>query len=227
MLEWVAADLGSRFDSVAIVEAVNKYRPLIEAYREIGGTDALKELLDGTIVIPDSVTNLALAGMIAPSSNIKEAKIRSTADGKITFEADTTKLGRIEFSGKIEKFVHNKDESQMQYKVEERELKDQGLLSWIVSRIPVSYAEKLFGKVDLGDNLTTSINGNTVTVDFATLLQTTKLASVLIDGTSALDLVEVKEIEPRDGAIAVKVGLNLPDNISELLKSFTADKAEG
>ena len=45
--------------------------------------------------------------------------------------------------------MHDGDKSYVCYKVKERELLDHGLMSWIVSRVSLSMAERLLGPVRL------------------------------------------------------------------------------
>lgn len=144
---------------------------------------------------------------------IKELKITSKKNGRLEIYADTEKLGRVEFSGTIEEFVHNTQDSHVTYKVKERALKDHGLASWFFSRISLSMAQNLFGKVDFGDMLPTKISGNTITVDCKNALEQSDLAQAEIKGYRVLDMIEIKNAVPLDGYIEFETQLNIPEEI--------------
>ena len=135
------------------------------------------------------------------------------ANGRLEILAKTKKAGRIEFSGTIEDFVHNSQESHVTYKVKERALKDHGLASWFFSRMSLSMAQKLFGKVDLGESLPTNIHGNTITVDCKSALDQSELAKATIKEHRVLDMVEIKSAIPHDGYITFTTSLNIPEDI--------------
>ena len=99
----------------------------------------------------------------------------------------------------------------------ERALKDHGLASWFFSRISLSMAQKLFGKLDFGDNLPVSVKGNHVTVDFSEAIKNSQLGTTKLEGYSISDMVEVQEAVPHDGYITLKTKLNIPDEIKTMV----------
>ena len=101
----------------------------------------------------------------------------------------------------------------MTYRVRERALKDHGLASWFFSRISMSLSQKLFGKLDLGESLPTTIKGNYITVDCRKALEQSKLAKAEIKGYPVLDMLEIKNAVPHDGYIMFETRLNIPQEI--------------
>lgn len=144
---------------------------------------------------------------------VTELRLTSKANGRLEIFANTKKMGRLEFSGTIEEFVHNKEDSHVTYRVRERALKDHGLASWFFSRISMSMAQKLFGRFDLGESLPTSVKGNYITVDCREALERSELAEAQIKGYRVLDMLEIKNAVPHDGYIMFETRLNIPQEI--------------
>ena len=87
------------------------------------------------------------------------------------------------------------------------------MASWFFSRMSLSMAQKLFGKVDLGESLPTNIHGNTITVDYKSALDQSELAKATIKEHRVLDMVEIKSAVPHDGYITFTTSLNIPEDI--------------
>ena len=139
-------------------EAVEKYQPAWQIISHTWGHETLQEIMQGQVSVPDEVINQAIAENLGQDGPVQSVKLKSKANGRLEILAKTKKAGRVEFSGTIEDFVHNSQESHVTYKVKERALKDHGLASWFFSRMSLSMAQKLFGKVDLGESLPTNIH---------------------------------------------------------------------
>ena len=129
--------------------------------------------------------------------------------------ADTAELGRVEVSGTIEEFVHDGDKSYISYRVKERELLDHGLMSWIVSRVSLSMAERLFGPIRLSGDLPTTVKKNTVKIDFSRPLAASRLGQTKFNGTPLLDMLKVTEAKPKEGGIEFKTALTMPDTLKD------------
>lgn len=209
-------------DMSVLMSAINQYGPAWEVIRSTWSKETIKSLMDGHIAVPEKVINDALAEQLENSedNNIKSMSVACHENGKMDILADTKSIGRVEISGTFEKFVHNKDESVMHFKVKERALKDQGLLSWFVSRMPLSMTQQLMGKIDVSDEIPVKIKGNTVMVDFKESLQKSKLAEKQVNGHPVLDMIEIEEAVPKDGYIDFKTKLNIPDDVKDMFKSI-------
>lgn len=155
----------------------------------------------------------AKAGRAGVELPVTELRLTSKADGRLEIFANTRKMGRLEFSGTIEEFVHNKADSHVTYRVRERAMKDHGLASWFFSRISMSMAQKLFGRFDLGESLPTTVKGNYITVDCKEALEQSELAAAQIKGYRILDMLEIKNAVPHDGYIMFETRLNIPQEI--------------
>ena len=211
----------------SILEAVEDYQPAWQVIQHTWSNETLKEIMQGKVSVPDSVINEAIAESLKAESGgsdagddepgaeppVTELKLTSRENGRLEIFANTKKIGRVEFSGTIEEFVHNKEDSHVTYRVRERALKDHGLASWFFSRISMSLSQKLFGKLDLGESLPTNIKGNYITVDCRKALEQSKLAKAEIKGYPVLDMLEIKNAVPHDGYIMFETRLNIPQEI--------------
>ena len=206
----------------SISEAVEDYQPAWQVIKHTWSNETLKEIMQGKVSVPDSVINEAIAESLqaekdgseaAAEPPVTELKLTSRENGRLEIFANTKKIGRVEFSGTIEEFVHNKEDSHVTYRVRERALKDHGLASWFFSRISMSLSQKLFGKLDLGESLPTTIKGNYITVDCRKALKQSKLAKAEIKGYPVLDMLEIKNAVPHDGYIMFETRLNIPQEI--------------
>ena len=206
----------------SILEAVEDYQPAWQVIQHTWSNETLKEIMQGKVSVPDSVINEAIAESLqaekdgseaAAEPPVTELKLTSRENGRLEIFANTKKIGRVEFSGTIEEFVHNKEDSHVTYRVRERALKDHGLASWFFSRISMSLSQKLFGKLDLGESLPTNIKGNYITVDCRKALEQSKLAKAEIKGYPVLDMLEIKNAVPHDGYIMFETRLNIPQEI--------------
>ena len=206
----------------SISEAVEDYQPAWQVIKHTWSNETLKEIMQGKVSVPDSVINEAIAESLqaekdgseaAAEPPVTELKLTSRENGRLEIFANTKKIGRVEFSGTIEEFVHNKEDSHVTYRVRERALKDHGLASWFFSRISMSMSQKLFGKFDLGESLPTNIKGNYITVDCRKALEQDKLAKAEIKGYPVLDMLEIKNAVPHDGYIMFETRLNIPQEI--------------
>ena len=206
----------------SISEAVEDYQPAWQVIQHTWSNETLNEIMQGKVSVPDSVINEAIAESLqaekdgseaAAEPPVTELKLTSRENGRLEIFANTKKIGRVEFSGTIEEFVHNKEDSHVTYRVRERALKDHGLASWFFSRISMSMSQKLFGKFDLGESLPTTIKGNYITVDCRKALEQSKLAKAEIKGYPVLDMLEIKNAVPHDGYIMFETRLNIPQEI--------------
>ena len=206
----------------SISEAVEDYQPAWQVIKHTWSNETLKEIMQGKVSVPDSVINEAIAESLraekdgseaAAEPPVTELKLTSRENGRLEIFANTKNIGRVEFSGTIEEFVHNREDSHVTYRVRERALKDHGLASWFFSRISMSLSQKLFGKLDLGESLPTIINGNYITVDCRKALEQSKLAKADIKGYPVLDMLEIKNAVPHDGYIMFETSLNIPQEI--------------
>lgn len=209
-------------DLSTLMAAINNYAPAIQVVRDTWSKETLSELIAGNVAVPDKVINKALADMNRenPDGDVKSIELKSRADGKLEIKADTKSIGRIEMTGTIEKFVHNQDESVMCFKVKERAFKDHGLQSWLVSRMSLSMAEHLMGKITISDDLPTKIKGNTIIFDFHELFQNGKLAKTEINGYRLIDMIEIEKAVPKDGYVAFKTKLNIPDDVKDMFREL-------
>ncbi|MCR5177198.1 MAG: hypothetical protein K6C05_10190 [Anaerovibrio sp.] len=211
-------EAASNIDWIQVSQVIEDYGPVIKVIQNTWTHESLVDILNGSIAVPDSVINDALAERFSGSdNNITSVTIASREDGKIDINADTKKIGRIELSGYLEEMVHDQDGSHMTFRVKERALKDHGLGSWFFSRISLSMVQNLFGKIELGEDLPTQIKGNRVRVDFRPVLEKTELASTQIQGHRLLDLFSIESATPHQGYITFKTKVDIPGDIKQMV----------
>ena len=213
----VVAEGFQQLDLGQLGSAVEDYAPALEVVKKTWDKESLLSILQGHIDVPDETINEALAARIDENSPVNSLTITSRENGRMDILADTKKLGRVELSGTVDVFVHDGASSYMTYTVKERALKDHGLLSWFFSRISLSMAEKLVGHLDLGDDLPTTVKGNSVTVDYAQILQESDLGRTSIAGCNLLDALKIKSAEPHEGYVTFQTALDVPDGVRSIL----------
>lgn len=204
-------------DWAQVSEQIEDYGPVIKVVQHTWSHESLSDILQGRLSVPDEVINDALKECCAQQNNVKSVVVTSHENGRVDILADTVKLGRVEFSGTIEELVHNRDTSHITYKIKARALKDHGLASWFFSRISLSMVQKMFGKLELSDDLPMTIKGNTITVDYGPALESTELATTFIHGNRLLDMFDIESATPHDGYITFKTKVNIPDSIRDML----------
>ena len=200
-----------------VQDAVADYGPAIDIIKKTWSRESLLDIMNGHIAVPDDVINEAIANRLPADGSVKSLQVTSKSNGRLDILADTKKAGRIELSGNIDAFVHDGASSYMTYTVKERALKDHGLLSWFFTRISLTMAEKLVGHLDLGDDLPTTVKGNSVTVDYAQILQESDLGRTSIAGCNLLDALKIKSAEPHEGYVTFQTALDVPDGVRSIL----------
>jgi len=204
----------------SVAAATEEYSSFIAIVRQTWSAESLQDILAGHVAVPDDEINRALAEQLADNDQVKALSITSHENGRLDIHADTAKIGRIELSGTMDAFVHDGDHSYMTYTIKERALKDHGLLSWFFSRISLSMAEKLTGRIELAEDLPTKIHGNTITVDFSERLRNSRLAQASYDGFNLLDALVISRATPHDGYVELDTELRVPDALKTLLKNI-------
>jgi hypothetical protein len=210
----------NNIDLGVVSEQVENYAPAIAVVKNTWDKESLLEILNGQISVPDSVINSAIEEKIAGSDKVKSLTLTSQADGRLKIEADTFKVGRLELLGTVDEFVHKDSQTYAVYTVKERELPDHKVVSWIFSRISLSMAQKLVGKIDLGDDLPTTINHNTVKIDFSELLKQSDLGQTSFMGYNLLDALVIEKAEPHDGYVEFTTALNVPEPVKKMLQNI-------
>lgn len=216
-------------DWVAVQDKIADYGPALAVVRGTWSNESLAEIADGKLYVPDSVMNDAIAKRLAESDseNVKSVTLTSHENGRLDIAAETQSIGKIKLSGEIKEFVHAGDTSYMVYRVRERALPDNGLMSWIFSRVSLSMVEKLVGKIELADDLPIKIgHHNTVTVDYSQVLAASEFGQTTFRGVRLLDMIEIKGATPKDGGIEFQTELHVSDDIKAALKSLVTSSAE-
>lgn len=211
-------EAAASIDWAQVSQVIEDYEPVVRVVQQTWSRESLIDILNGSIAVPDSVINDALAErLVTSNNNLLSAEIASQENGQVKIYATTKKLGRIEVSGVIEEMVHDQTGTYMTYRVKERALKDHGLGSWFFSRLSLSMVQNLFGKIEISEALPTEIKGNRVRVNFGPALETTELASTQLHGHRLLDMFRVESATPHQGYITFKTQVDIPDDIKQMI----------
>lgn len=208
----------------AVSAVVEDYQPIIKILQETWSQETFMEIMQGKVSVPDSVINEAIAERLDETQPVTQMTLTSKENGRLEIRATSKKLGRLEFSGLIEEFKHNTEESLVTYRVKERALKDHGLASWFFSRMSLSMAQSIFGKIDLGEALPTTIKGNRITIDCRSVLEQSQLARAELQGYRVLDMVEIKNAVPHDGYIQFETELHVPSEVRTMILNVLLTK---
>ena len=210
--DWVPQNVGS---------AVAQYGSDAAILKKTWDKQSLENIIQGKFDVPDDAINAVLAQETTDNDQVKSLRITSRANGRLDIHADTQEYGGIDLSGTIDAFVHNGDTSYMTYTVKDKDLENHGgITGWMFSHLSVSMLQKLVGHIDFGDDVTTKIHGNTVTVDCSQALNQSELAQVSVGGYSLLDALHIDGAVPHDGYVEFQTSLNVPDGIKDTLLSI-------
>lgn len=207
-----------------IEDKVQDYGPVLQILKHTWDKESLLEISQGKLFVPDDVLNAAIAQRIPANGRVKDLKIVSHANGRMDIVADTASVGKLELSGEIKEFVHEGDRSYVVYQVRERNIPSHGLMSWVFSRISLSMAERLVGKLEVSDDLPVTIRHNTIQIDYSKVLAASDFGQAEFQGYRLVDLLEVKGAVPKDGGIEFQTSLNIPDSVKNALMHVVADE---
>ena len=207
-------------------EKVQDYGPVIQVIQHTWNRESLQEISQGKLFVPDEVVNEAIAQRIPANGRVTALKVVSHANGRMDIVTDTTSVGKIELSGEIKEFVHSGDKSYAVYQVRERNIPSHGLMSWVFSRISLSMAERLVGKIEISDDLPVNIHRNTINIDYSKVLAASDFGKAEFQGYRLLDLIEVEGAVPKEGGIEFQTKLNVPDSVKNVLMQLVADETE-
>lgn len=216
----------SRIDFAALKDKVADYSSVFSVIRETWSRETIKELSDGKVFVPDAVINEAVKKRIAAETNapVTEIALTSHENGLLDIEAVTPKGDKLLLSGTIETFSQKDGKALLSYRVKKHKLPGHGLSSWIFSRVSLSMAEKLFGKIKTDDTMPVAIKKNTVTIDFSDALAMSKLSSTTFAGERLIDIVEIEGAVPKEGGIELDTKLNVSDEMKAALKRIASEK---
>lgn len=210
-------------DIARLEQTVRDYGPAIKVISDTWTKESLQEIADGNLFVSDDTLNAAIARQVEAQGEdapVRSLTLASHENGRLDLTADTRKAGVIELSGTIEEFVHEGDKSEMKYRVRSRNIRNHGLMSWIFSRISLSMAEKMVGKIKISDDIPVSIHHNTVTVDYSKTLAESDFGKTEIQGHRLLDMIRIEGAVPREGGIMFKTRLDVPEDLQQQLKNL-------
>ncbi|WP_294158396.1 hypothetical protein [uncultured Selenomonas sp.] len=214
-------------DFTKIQQAVEDYGPAIRVVRDTWDRATLAEIAEGKLFVSDDMINEAIAKQLDSSDEtapVTAVTLASHENGRLDITADTRKIGPVELSGTIDEFVHDDAHSYMKYHVRSKNIPQHGLMSWVFSRISLSMAERMVGRIDLPENVPVQVRRNTVTVDFHQVLVDSELGQTSFEGHPLLDMVEIKSATPKDGGILFETELHVPDDVKAALLRMVKDK---
>lgn len=213
-------EAAQRIDVGAITGSVTNFAPVVEIVRHTWSTQTLAQISEGRVAVPDAVINESLAKYAAENKKISDIRVASLGDGRLRLTAQTEKLGAVDFLCRIDQLQHDKDISLLKFTVLEKDLPDQEVLSWIISRVSLSMVEKMVGRIEFGDTVKTKITGDTVAIDFHDALAATAFGQASLLGYKLGDALAIEEATPREGYVEFKTALHMPDGIKQMLSNM-------
>lgn len=204
----------------ALASGVADLAPVVEIVRHTWSTQTLAQISEGRVTVPDEVINESLARYAGENQKISDIRVASLGDGRLRLTAKTEKLGAVDFLCRIDQLRHDKDISLLKFTVLEKDLPDQEVLSWIVSRVSLSMVEKMVGHIEFGDTVKTKITGDTVAIDFHDALAATPFGKANLFGYRLGDALVIEEATPKEGYIECKTALKLPDGVKQMVQNI-------
>ena|GEM_PF-167078 len=206
-----------KFYNEKLQSLLQQYAPALQVLRQTWDKKTLEGIMSGRVAVPDTTINEALAKKFTGQGRVKSLSITSLENGRLALHLNTKKLGHIELTGTIDKFVHTKDQSYLTFTVEQKELVDHQFLSWFFSRLSLSLMEKLTGRMNPFAELPLNFSGNTVTVDFTQQLKKSDLGQTAVLGYNLADSLQIDGAVPHDGYVEFQTNLQVPEEVKNLL----------
>jgi len=200
------------------VQAIlQQYAPAIQVLRQTWDKKTLEGIMSGKVAVPDATINEALAKRFTGQGRVKSLSITSLENGRLKIHLSVRKVGRIELTGTIDKFVHTKDESYLTFTVEQKELVDHKLLSWFFSHLSLSLMEKFTGHMNPFEEVPLSFKGNTVTADLTQRFKDSDLAQTTVLGYNLADSLQIDGAVPHKDYVEFQTNLQVPEDVKNLL----------
>ena len=206
-----------------VLQTVEDYGPVLEVLRSTWSNETLREMAEGKVFVPDDMLNDALKRRLTPDGNVTDLTLRGEKGGRLFVRVET-RAGAMELSGEVKEFVHHGDTSYMVYRVREKNIPNHGLLSWVFSRISLSMAERMVGRIEAPEGLPVRIRGNTVRVDYGAALAESDFGRTRLYGHRLIDMVEIERATPKEGGIEFDTKLHVPDDVKAALSAMLKEK---
>jgi len=206
-----------RFYNERVQGFLQQYAPAIQVLRKTWDKKTLEGIMSGRVAVPDATINDALAKKFTGKGRVKSLSITSLENGELAIHLDTKKIGHIELTGTIDKFVHTGDQSYMTFTVKQKSLVDHKLLSWFFSHLSLSMMEKLTGHMNPFEEVPLNFKGNTVTADFTQKIKNSDLGKTTILGYNLADSLQIDGAVPHNGYVEFQTNLQVPDDVKNLL----------
>ena len=204
-------------DMDQIIKAAGIAKNVWSIAKDTWSRETVQEILDGKVTIPDKEMNTLLATFLNDDKGEK-LTISSHENRRLDIRARTQRWGTLEMQGTLEELIHNDESSRVVYRIEKRGIKNHGFASWIFSRVSLSLIEKLFGPLELSEDLPTKREGNKLTVNLRPKLEKSKLAEKKIGNTSLLHILTIEGVTPHEGYIQLDASLHIPEPARQLIK---------
>ena len=211
-------------DIGSVLKALEMARSFKHVAEETWGRETLQDILHGKVAIPDKELNKALTAYLGKEGDVSKLKIASHEDNRLEVHAKTKHWGTLKLNGTLNELVHNDDRSQIVYTIEDRGIENNKVVSWIFERVSLSLVEKLFGRLELADDLPSHRDGNTLTIDMKPRLSNAKIASYKVKDISLLDILTIDGVTPHEGYVELDTSLRIPPSAKALLQDILRRK---
>ena len=206
-------------DIKKLKEKVADYAPAVNILRETWNRETLAQMAEGKIFVPQETINEYIAERLNNTANspVKEITVAAHKDGILDINAVTKNDDKLLLSGTIETFSQKDGRALFNYRVKKHKLPGHGLTSWIFSNVSLSMAQKLFGKVQINDELPVTIKHDTVQMDLSEVLAASAMGKTEIAGHKVTEILEIENAVPKEGGIEIDTKLHVSDDLKKIL----------
>ena len=200
-------------------EKVADYAPAVNILRKTWNRETLAQMAEGKIFVPQETINEYIAERLNNTANspVKEITVAAHKDGILDINAVTKNDDKLLLSGTIETFSQKDGRALFNYRVKKHKLPGHGLTSWIFSNVSLSMAQKLFGKVQINDELPVTIKHDTVQMDLSEVLAASAMGKTEIAGHKVTEILEIENAVPKEGGIEIDTKLHVSDDLKKIL----------
>lgn len=181
-----------------------EFRPYINNLHSLWTINALPEILKGRIYISDALLNSFLGQIVSHINLVKTIDANCYGNGSIDFMVEH-KFGRFLIKGELNKLIHNKKESQMQFCISKKEDITSGI-GMIFQKFTAGIANKVL-EDSLNKNYSNGIKFNfgqdVITMDFKEFLEKSILNKYKLMDKLLINLIEINKVTVLNGGLEV------------------------
>ena len=226
MIDLPASMAGDNFAGIdigGIREKVEDMRPLLTIIKDTWTHETLKDIAAGKVFVSDKVIEDAVKKHLAAGDKalLKNVSL-SIAEDRLNIACQLMGGNKLELSGKIKEFVHNKDASFITFSLDKHKMPGHGIYSWLFANLSLSMVQNIMGDIPLGnDNLPVSLKGSDLRVDLTRMVADSAFGRAKFSGYSLREAVVIESAKLRSGGLELNTKLNMPEDYKKALLDIT------